>query len=338
MGMSRTIFGIALGLLLIAPLAAAQPLHQQLNTSTRSPWSQGVSQEDQGAAAALFQEGNGYYEQGLFLKAADLYRRSLKRWDHPAIHYNLSLALMDSGLKLELREHLEAAMRYGEAPLDKKMLEHASKLRAFIEKQLVRVDVSCDVPGASVMMDGRVLFTGPDHFKGWVLPGSHVFVVVKEGYPPNERIRTPREGEEIRLHISNLYDDSALTRYRRKWPTWKPWAAFSAGAGLVAGGAAMTLLGRRDIHAFDTRAKECGSGGCTGTPTFAKLSSRGERLQKVGIVISGAGGALAVAGGVFAFINRAQPYRLTPDECDQESRVAIHLGRGTTELVMSIQF
>src|SRR5438128_12525799 len=115
-----------------APLAAAQPLHQQLDAGTQSPWAKGVSLERQAAAAALFKEGNGYYERAVFSKAAELYRRALEQWDHPAIRYNLALALMDTGLKLELRENLEAAMRYGEAPLDQKLLEPARGLRAFI--------------------------------------------------------------------------------------------------------------------------------------------------------------------------------------------------------------
>src|SRR5690348_3534769 len=81
-----------------APLVVAQPLHQQLDAGSQSPWVKGVSQERQAAAAVLFNEGNGYYEKAVFSKAAELYRRALEQWEHPAIHYNLALALMDTVL------------------------------------------------------------------------------------------------------------------------------------------------------------------------------------------------------------------------------------------------
>lgn len=321
-----------------APLAVAQPLHQQLDAGTRSPWAQGIAQERQTAAVALFKEGNGYYEKALFSKAAELYRRALVQWDHPAIHYNLSLALMDTGQKLELREHLEAAMRYGEAPLDQKMFEHARGLRAFIEKQLVRVEVSCEVAGASVTMDGRLLFTAPGRYEGWALPGSHVFVAAREGYPPNERVRNPGEGEKLSLTVSELYDDEELTRYRRIWAPWKSWAVLGAGAAIAAGGGWLHLQSREDLRSFDAQAARCGLAGCEATPEFRSLFDRGNRFQKIAMGTYAAGGVLIVTGAVLAYINRAEPYRLTPDEYERGAQVALQLGSGRRELLLTVRF
>lgn len=321
-----------------APLVVAQPLHQQLGAGSQSAWAKGVSQERQAAAAALFKEGNEYYERAVFLRAAELYRQALEQWDHPAIHYNLALALMDTGLKLELREHLEAAMRYGEAPLDQKMLEHARNLRVFVEKQLIRVEVSCEVSGASVTMDGRPLFTAPGHYKGWALPGSHVFLAAREGYPPNERVRNPGEGETLTLNIAGLYDDRELTRYRRIWAPWKSWAVAGAGAALAAGGGWLHLQGRDDIRSFDARAAECGQPGCEPSRELDDLRNRGSQFQKVAMGTYAAGGALIVAGAVLAYINRAEPYRLTPDEYEQDTHIALQLGSARRELLMTFRF
>jgi hypothetical protein len=339
MGMNRTTLCIACTLMLLtAPLALAQSLHQQLDSGAKNPWATGVSQERQGAATALFKQGNDYYERAFFLKASELYRKALEHWDHPAIHYNLALSLMDTGQKLELREHLEAALRYGARPLDEKLFEHARKLKAFIERQLVRVEVSCDVAGASVSMDGRLLFTAPGRFEGWDLPGSHVLVTTQEGSPPNERIRTPRDGEAIRLHISRVYDDGELTRYRRLWATWKPWAVLGTGVALAAGGGVLHQQARNDIRAFDAGAAVCGLAGCPLTPELDGLRSRGARFQKVAVGAYASGGALVFTGALLAFINRAAPYRLTPDEHEQGTNIALEVGPERRELRVTVRF
>ncbi|HYH94444.1 hypothetical protein [Hyalangium sp.] len=337
--MKRITLSIACTLVLLtAPLAFAQSLHQQLNSGAKNPWATGVSPERQTAATDLFKQGNDYYERAFFLKASELYRKALDHWDHPAIHYNLALSLMDTGQKLELREHLEAALRYGAKPLDEKLFEHARKLKVFIEKQLIRVEISCDVAGASVSMDGRLLFTAPGRFEGWDLPGSHVLVTNQEGYPPNERIRTPREGEVISLHISRVYDDGELTRYRRHWATWKPWAMFGAGVALATGGGVLHQQARNDIREFDARATECELDGCPLTPELDGLRSRGARFQKMAIGTYAAGGALVFTGALLAFINRAEPYRLTPDEHEQGTQVVLQQVDGRHELWVTIRF
>lgn len=339
MRMNRTTLCLAftLGVLVAAP-AFAQPLNKQLESGAKSPWTQDVSPEQQAAATALFKDGNEHYERGVFSRAAELYRQALEQWDHPAIHYNLSLALMDTGLKLELREHLEAAIRYGEAPLDRKMLEHATKLKAFIEKQLVQVEVSCDVPGTSVTMDGQLLFIAPGRYEGWAQPGQHVFMATRQGSPPNERIRIPREGEKLMLHIPALYGDQELTRYSRPWAVWKPWAVVGAGAALVAGGGWLHLKARDDIRGFDARARACGLEGCEPTPELTKLRDQGTQFQRVAVGTYAAGGAVVATGALLAIINRAEPYRLTPDEYEREAQATLQFGGGSREFWLSIRF
>jgi hypothetical protein len=60
------------------------------------PWAKGVSQDQQRAAIALFEAGNGLLKESIFLKAVENYRKALALWDHPGIHYNLALALLNS--------------------------------------------------------------------------------------------------------------------------------------------------------------------------------------------------------------------------------------------------
>src|SRR6476659_855341 len=70
------------------------------------PWARGVPKDRQAKAIALFREGNGALKESLFPKAAALYRDALQVWDHPAVHYNLALALVNLDQPLEVHEHL----------------------------------------------------------------------------------------------------------------------------------------------------------------------------------------------------------------------------------------
>src|SRR5690349_12569407 len=66
----------------------------RMKTSER-PWAAGVSPERQEAALKHLQEGNGLLKESLFVAAAKVYRQALTEWDHPGIHYNLALALLN---------------------------------------------------------------------------------------------------------------------------------------------------------------------------------------------------------------------------------------------------
>lgn len=339
MRMSQTLLGVSSALLvLMAPVAWAQQPQSHLEAGAQRAWSQGVSKDDQEAATRLFHEANEYLQKNVFGKAAELYRQALTHWNHPAIHYNLSLALMDTGMLLELRQHLEGAMSHGQDPLDKEMFEQAKRLLLLVEKQLVRVEVSCDLLGASVSMDGKPLFVAPGRFKGWVLPGARVFVATQSGRPPNERIRTPAAGERISLRISRLYDDEELTRYRRKWSAWKPWTVLGAGVALAAGGGVLHLRARDDFRGFDAQATACGLAGCAPSPALGALRKRGDTFQKAAVGTYAAGGALLATGAVLAFINRAQPYQLSPDEHEQATGLALDGSVNGREVLLTLRF
>jgi hypothetical protein len=187
-------------------------------------------------------------------------------------------------------------------------------------------------------MDGKELFKAPGRFEGWVLPGSHVFVTTQQGYPPNERIRTPAAGEKISFHISRLYDDEDLTRYRRKWSAWKPWTVLGTGVALAAGGGLLHFKARDSYRRFDAQATDCGLAGCEPTPALGELRSRGNTFQKVAVGAYAAGGALLATGVVLAFINRAQPYRLSPDEHEQAVSLGLSLAEGEREVMLTVQF
>src|SRR5258708_35996330 len=68
---------------------------QQPGAAGERPWAAGVAPAQQERALQLFREANTYHNDGIFVKAVELYREALKSWDHPAINYNLALSLMN---------------------------------------------------------------------------------------------------------------------------------------------------------------------------------------------------------------------------------------------------
>ena len=123
--------------LVLAGNVAAQPATPATPAAPGPrPWADGVSQEEQRAALALFNEGNAQLRDSIFPKAAEKYREALTHWQHPAIHYNLALALVNLEQPIEMFRALEKAMEYGPGPIDEDKFDRAKSLKILLEKQL----------------------------------------------------------------------------------------------------------------------------------------------------------------------------------------------------------
>ena len=82
-------------------------------TAGERPWAVGVSAEQQKTALAKFRQANELLNNGLFARAAESYKAALESWKHPAIHYNLALALMNVDQPIEAYESLQKSIVYG---------------------------------------------------------------------------------------------------------------------------------------------------------------------------------------------------------------------------------
>jgi hypothetical protein len=318
-----------------ASSAPAQQVHSTLGVGENRPWARGIQGKDQEAAQALFQEGNERLKESLFVEASRTYRRALHHWNHPAIHYNLALALMNLDQPIEVHKHLAEAMLHGPEPLETSRFEHARGYLVLIEKQLAWLEVTCELAGASVTMNGQPLFVAPGRFRRLVRPGMHNIVARKEGYLPTDVSPTVMPGGKARVALK-LYTPEEVIQYRRRWSPWVPWTVMGAGLAAAAGGGLLHSGASDRFQAFDAQATACGS--CMPDAGMKALRSRGDALQRAAVVSYAAGGAALATGAVLLVLNRPRPYRIQPDVTAQGVTVTPLLGTGASGVLGTFRF
>lgn len=285
------------------------------------PWAQGVSQPEQQSALKLFHDGNVSLNDGLFAKAADNYREALKHWDHPAIHYNLALAQMNLDQTIDAYDNMQAAVKFGEAPLQSKdKFDNAKQYIVLLEKQVATVSVACDKTGAKVSLDGKEVFVAPGKYETRVLTGKHQFVAEKQGY--TTRINAPYigPGEKFRIELK-LYTAEELTRYHRKWDaTWVPWTVIGAGAVIAFGGALSEFSANSTYEQYDHKIALCNMNnqGCPSSKELTDLKSSGDSKKTLGFVGYGVGAGAILVGAALAYINRPEAYQIRAEELNDE--------------------
>lgn len=277
------------------------------------PWSHGVSAAEQRRALELFREANALLKESLFVQAAEKYREALRHWNHPGIHYNLALALLNLDQPVEVYRQLETALSYGPAPLDADKFEHANRYKALIEKQLARVDVRCSQSGAMVTMDGQRLFIAPGHYEGLVRVGQHTVVAERRGYVSVQKTETLPPGQTTKIEL-RMFTAEQLTRYKRRWPLYMPIAVLAAGVVVAGVGGILHWQANESFKAYDSGVSSCSlgsaTGGCTPNSALASKRSTGDAEQGTAFAFYGIGAAAIVAGGVLTYMNRARPYHV----------------------------
>lgn len=303
-------------LLFVSTARAEEPLTELNRTqSSARPWARGVTPERQKVAEQLFLDGNRLLKESLFVQAVEKYREALKNWDHPGIHYNLALALLNLDQPLAIHEHLQAALRYGAAPLDSEKFDHAKKYLALIMQQLGTIEIVCNEPGATVTLNGKVVFHSPGRYQSLVRPGDHTVTAEKPGFATTRRTKTLLPGKPTTFRIK-LYKPEELIEYRRPWPMWGPVTLTGVGALILAAGAVLTLNARNRFRDFDDQiaTRQSCTAGCVPDSELESIKNQGKTLQTLATVSYAVGGAAAAGGIVLMIMNRSVPHPIEPNE------------------------
>ena len=332
--MTKSIRGAALVAALIAiapPARGDEPRAPAVSTQAQSelpgsravgrPWVVGVSSKEQKAALDLFREGNALLKESLFVQAAAKYREALSHWNHPGIHYNLALALLNLDQPIEVYKHLEEALKYGPAPLDADKFDHANRYRALIEKQLAHIEITCDKPaGAVVTMDGQRLFLAPGRYEGLVRVGQHTVVAQHRGYVSVQKSPTLPPGEKTKIDV-RMFTAEQLTRYKRRWPLYVPLTVLAAGVLAAGVGGILQWQASESFKAYDRGIVSCSlgsmTGGCTPNGSLASKRSAGDAMQGTAFAFYAVGAGLVAAGAVLTYLDRARPYHVEEGETAQ---------------------
>ena len=278
------------------------------------PWAKGVAKDRQAKAIALFREGNAALKESLFPKAAGIYRDALQVWDHPAVHYNLALALVNLDQPLEVHEHLTAALKFGAAPLDDDKYQQAQRYLALIERQLTKVKITSKVQGASVRLDGRPLFTAPGEWEGQVRAGAHTMTASLEGYLPDER-SVVLAGGDAQTYDLRVFKSEELTEYRRAFSPAIPWATLGAGIVAIGAGVGLHLSAAGNFNEYDKQITSCATGktnfGCFPNSDAQTLKTNANAAQTGGIILYAVGGVAVATSALLFYLGRPIAYQRT---------------------------
>lgn len=293
MGLVRT-----LGLVcLLAAVAHAEP---------ERPWADGIPVEVQDHAKAQFERGNELLDQGLFVQAVDVYRTALAEWDHPAIRYNLAVALINLDREIDAFGELERALRFGPAALQPDVYQQAVAYQKLIAGHIVQLRVQCVDPGTHIALDGGELAVPcPGEARSLILPGRHRLVATKPGSLARSIDLALSGGDAPTEHIDLMTLDEATVTHHR-WGRWKPWAVVAAGGAVAIAGLAVDLQAAATFRSYDRAIKTlCPETPCSTVPqVVSDAYAEGRTETRIGAGLLIGGGAIAAAGAVLLYLNR----------------------------------
>lgn len=324
---SLVAFVLLLGL---SGVASAQESDQPAAPTSR-PWAEGVSQERQAAALALFTEGTDLLKDAFFTRAVEKYKEALDQWDHPAIHFNMAKALMNLDNPVDAYKHLDSSMRYGGAPLDEDQVDQVKRyMKLLYDGELADLVVICQEPGAIVSLNGVEIFKGPGQWTGLVRAAQTTVLATKAGFQPAQVQKVLPKGQKTEISLT-LIELESVTKYTRVMDAWKPWVVVGSGAvGLIAGGL-FTWQASKSFEDYDKAIEICNAesaisivapdggdtggdvpsaGGCVPTKAMKDKESSGKLFQTLSIVSYVAGGATLATGIVLLYINRERPIKV----------------------------
>lgn len=278
------------------------------DSADTSPWSVGVSPEDRARAVELYQAGNAALDDSLWQVAARSYREALGHWDHPGIHYNLALALVNLDQPIPAYRSIVAALRHGAEGLEAEQYQQALMYRLVLRRQVAEIEVSCDVEGAVVTLDGKPLFTGPGRIERMIGPGAHQLIAHKQGHADDIQTVVATPDAVTRVDMRPLAPvELPLVR---RWDWWKPWLVVGAGALIGVGGLA-THAGAADYYrrADERLASSCPDGCYPGTypPVVDELERQGDSRRTLAWTSYALGGVVIAAGVALVYFNRPHP-------------------------------
>lgn len=297
---------------------AAASARADAPTSPTAAWAAGVSEEEQATALAIYKDGNAEFELARYQQALVKYREALKHWDHPAIHFNIVVCLVNLDDPVQAYEHLELALKFGEPALGHDVYAQALTTKKMLQGMIAKLEVTSHEPqGASVTLDGKRLFTAPGDTTELVTPGDHQIVATKPGYITQTITLTLVPGK-VTLRDVKLLDVRSATKYVRRWPTWQPWAVVGAGTAIGLLGLTFQRAASKNFTSYNTDFATACPDGCGGAgepaipASLTSIRNTAHAENVAAITMFTIGGAAIATGLLGVFLN--QPHAMIPQD------------------------
>jgi hypothetical protein len=282
---------VLLALVLLSTRARADP----------RPWADGVSETAQAAALELYGAGNREFAEARYAAALVKYREAIRHWDHPAVHFNIAVCLINLDQPLEAHQHLEKSLAFGSAAVGADAYQQGLTYRKLLAAQLARLAIRCDDPDAQIRVDGTHVLLAEGVATLVVRPGPHQVVATRPGYTAALENVELVAGKTLEVPLVLRPERvAAPARMTRRWPVWKPWAVVAGGSALAGVGLAFYVSARRDLERYDAGIAASCPRGCTPDMVAALgLEAPRDRARWKQHLAFGlfAGGAIGIAGG-----------------------------------------
>ena len=294
-----------------ATTAEPSPAQSSVQTPAPTPWSDGVSPDSQELALALFRGGNQLLRESELRAAIEKYDAALEHWDHPRIHYMRSRALIFTNQPIAAYRSVGKALRYDGKALKPEQLEQALLSKQLLEQQVTELDITCEVEGAEVTMNGELLFRGPGRIKRLQRVGRYQLTASKPGHITVSQHIDLKPGSTDAMHIA-LPTIAEMTVTTRRWASWKPQAVIAAGSALGLVGGFLHWRGNKGVALFDGDFPDTCPAGCRDDDPTSPIARarRAHWQQRAGVAAYALGGTALATGLVLLFANRPESFRL----------------------------
>src|SRR5262245_34456368 len=145
----------------------------------------------------------------------------------------MAICLINMRQPLTAWDHLQRALRFGDAPLGKRLYDEGMTYVAVLESSLAQLTVRSLQPGIKVMVDGVEALDGPGEHTMKLLAGKHQLVASRPGYITSSRALDLAAGKPALEQIALVPEKVRLDNYERRWAWWVPWSVEAGGAVLA---------------------------------------------------------------------------------------------------------
>jgi hypothetical protein len=241
--------------------------------------------------------------------------------------------LEKQGRLVEAHASLQQALRPGAEALPPEDAQVAEELQKSLESRLAQIEVSCDVPGAEVFLDGALWFTAPGRQRRMMSAGQHVLIARKPGYFPVAEPVSLIPGKQTRVMLRMTAD---VIQIKRRWRLWQPWVVAGVGIAISLAGGVFLEQPRSDYGDFRKALTACKQdSSCDPISLRARESGVWKEYLGAGTMIVGSAALATGLAGVL--LNQARAQRSEPAGGVELQLVPLISG-DTAGLSMGIRF